>query len=197
MGEKLYPLIIGKSKNPRAFRGIEMSKFKAKYLNSAKAWMTNPLFNIYLKGMDDFFKHEGRKILLFLDNAPVHIVDEATKLTNVELSYFPPNMTSVLQPLDAGIIRSLKALSRKFEVLTPLDLMEDSSVHASELAKKLTVLDAIKFIEKSWDLVKPETIQTCFVKCGFHSYRSCTAARHDRNLATRTRSSFVGAKNWS
>ena len=167
MGEKLPPLIIGKSKNPRAFRGIDTSKFKAKYLNSAKAWMTNPLFNIYLKGMDDFFKHEGRKILLFLDNAPVHIVDEATKLINVELRYFPPNLTSVLQPLDAGIIRSLKALSRKFEVLTLLDLMEDSSVHASELAKKLTVLDAIKFIEKSWDLVKPETIQKYFVKCGF------------------------------
>ena len=112
-----------------------MIHFKAKYLNSGNAWMTNPLFNIYLKDIDEFFKHQGHKILLFLDNAPVHIVDETTKLTNVELCYFPPNLMSVLQPLDAGIIRSLKALAWKFEVLTLLDSMENSSVHASDLAK--------------------------------------------------------------
>ncbi|KAH9263847.1 hypothetical protein BASA83_012724 [Batrachochytrium salamandrivorans] len=41
----------------------------------------------------------------------------------------------LLQPLDAGIIQSLKALSRKFEVLSLLDLMKDSSIHASDLAK--------------------------------------------------------------
>lgn len=65
-----------------------MSKFKAKYLSNAKAWMTNPLFNIYLKDLYKFFKRQDQKILLFLDNAPVHIVDKATKLTNIELCFF-------------------------------------------------------------------------------------------------------------
>lgn len=60
-----------------------------------------------------------------------------------------------------------KALSRKFEVLYLLDLMEDSLVHASNLAKKFMVLDAIKFVNKSWHLVKAETIQTFFAQCGF------------------------------
>jgi len=59
--------------------------------------------------------------VFFLDNTLVHIVDEATNLTNVELHYFPPNLTLVLQPLDVGIIRSLKALSWKFEILSILD----------------------------------------------------------------------------
>jgi hypothetical protein len=121
--------------------------------------MTNPIFNQYLKELDEYFKKKGRKIVLFLDNAPVHIVDEATNLTNVELRYFPPNLTSVLQPFDVGIIRSLKALSRKFEV--------NDSLHASNLVKKLTILDAIKFIKKSWSMVKAETIQKCFSKCDF------------------------------
>ncbi len=35
------------------------------------------------------------------------------------------------------------------------------------LSKKLIVLDAIKFIDKSWSMVKVETIQKCFSKCGF------------------------------
>jgi hypothetical protein len=31
----------------------------------------------------------------------------------------------------------------------------------------LIVLDAIKFIDKSWSMVKVETIQKCFFKCRF------------------------------
>jgi len=86
----------------------------------------NPIFNQYLKEFDEYFKRKGRKIVFFLDNVPMHIVDEATNLTNVELHYFLPNLTLVLQPLDAGIIRSLKALSRKFKVLSILDNINDS-----------------------------------------------------------------------
>jgi hypothetical protein len=78
----------------------------------------------------------------------MHIVDEATILTSVELRYFSPNLTSVLQPLDAGIIRCLNALARNFEVLSILDNIDDL-LHAKDLAKKLAVLDAIKFIDKS------------------------------------------------
>jgi hypothetical protein len=47
-----------------------------------------------------------------------------------------------------------------------LDNINDS-LHASNLVKKLTVLDAIKFINKSWLMVKAKTIQKCFSKCGF------------------------------
>jgi hypothetical protein len=96
LGEKLPPWINGKSKNPKTFRGQDMSKLKVKYKNSAKAWMTNPIFNQYLKELDEYFKKKRCKIVLFLDNAPVHIVDEATNLTNVELHYFSPNLTLVL-----------------------------------------------------------------------------------------------------
>jgi hypothetical protein len=102
LGEKLPPWIINKSKNPRAFCGQDMSKLKVKYTNSAKAWMTNPIFNQHLKELDEYFKRKGRKIVLFLDNTLVHIVDEATNFTNVELRYFSPNLTSILQPLDVG-----------------------------------------------------------------------------------------------
>jgi hypothetical protein len=57
-------------------------------------------------------------------------------------------------------------LSRKFEVLSILDNINDS-LYASDLVRKLTVLDVIKFIGKSWSIVKAETIQKCFSKCDF------------------------------
>jgi hypothetical protein len=166
LGEKLSPWIIGKSKNPRTFREQDMNKLKVKYINSVKVWMTNLIFNQYLKELDEYFKKKGRKIVFFLDNTLVHIVDEATNLMNVELRYFSPNLTLVFQALDVGIIQSLKALSWKFEVLSILDNINDS-LHASDLVKKLNILDAIKFIDKSWSMVKAETIQKCFSKCGF------------------------------
>jgi hypothetical protein len=47
-----------------------------------------------------------------------------------------------------------------------LDNINDS-LHALDLVRKLTLVDAIKFINKSWSMVKPETIQKCFSKCDF------------------------------
>ncbi len=143
-----------------------MSKLKVKYTNSVKASMTNSIFNQYLKELDEYFKRKGHKIVLFLDNAQAHIVDEATNLTNVELRYFPPSLTSILQPFDTCIIQSLKVLSQKFEVLSILDNINDS-LHASDLVRKLIALNAIKFIDKSWSMVKAKTIQKCFSKCDF------------------------------
>jgi hypothetical protein len=57
-------------------------------------------------------------------------------------------------------------LSRKFEILSILDNINDS-LHASDLVRKLIVLDAIKFIDISWSMVKTEIIQKCFFKCDF------------------------------
>ena len=76
--------------------------------------------------LNAYMASQNRKILLFLDNAPVHIVDEETssRLTHVKIQSFPPNLTSLLQPLDAGIIRSVKALSCKHQVLQLLQFIE-------------------------------------------------------------------------
>jgi hypothetical protein len=60
---------------------------------------------------------------MILDNAPSHVVSSATvgksrgfstlKLSNVTLVFLPPNATSVLQPLDQGIIASFKIQYKK------------------------------------------------------------------------------------
>jgi len=165
-GEKLQPLIIGKSKKPCCFRNIDLSRLGVVYRSSSKAWMTNPIFNEYLLDLNAYMASQNRKILLFLDNAPVHIVDEETRssrLTHVKIQFFPPNL---LQPLDAGIIRSVKALSCKHQVLQLLQFIEMEE-HAADLAKKLQVIDALKFMATSWGSVTTETIKKCFKACGF------------------------------
>ena len=59
-----------------------------------------------MRKLEQTFQMEGRKIALLIDNWPGHL--SAYDLTNVKLIFLPRNTTSVLQPMDLGVIRSLK-----------------------------------------------------------------------------------------
>jgi hypothetical protein len=50
---------------------------------------------------------KNRKILLFVDQCTAHSKD-ISKLRNAQVEFLPANTTSVLQPMDKRIIRSLK-----------------------------------------------------------------------------------------
>ena len=44
--------------------------------------------------------------------------------------------------------------------------MDDANT-ATELSKKINILDAIMWLKSAWDSVQPDTIKKCFAKCGF------------------------------
>lgn len=75
-----------------------------------RAWMTSVLYEQYLRKFDREMSAEGRNVLLFVDNAPSH---PHVKLNNVKVVFLPPRTTSVLQPLDQGIIAAMKSSYRK------------------------------------------------------------------------------------
>ena len=52
-------------------------------------------------------KHNGQRVLLLLDNCLSHNLQGLT-LSHVEVYFLPPNTTSKLQPMDAGVIMSFK-----------------------------------------------------------------------------------------
>ena len=112
--------------------------------------MTNLIFNECPLNLNALVKRQGRKILLLIDNAPVHIVDTETKekLDAVKVQFFSPNLTSPLQTLDEDIIRSYKARVRKYQTLHLLSFI-DADTHASDYAKMLNVLDSIRFTIQS------------------------------------------------
>ena len=108
IGEKLPMFVIGKSKTPRCFKHIK--NLPCKYKSQKKSWMDSQIFEEWVRKLDRTFRMEGRKIALLIDNCPVH--PSVPDLTNVQLVFLPPNTTSVLQPVDQGVIRSLKAYYR-------------------------------------------------------------------------------------
>ena len=73
--------------------------------------MQKSIWNKYLKLLNKKMKRLDKKILLLVDNATVHAVDNPELLTNITIHYLPPNTTGHLQPADAGIINSFKVLN--------------------------------------------------------------------------------------
>ena len=115
-----------------------------------KAWMTGEVFAGWMRRIDKQMRLQNRHTLLFLDNCGA----------------LPPNTTSRLQPMDAGIIQNMKMVYRKKLLRHILFLMNEAST-ASDIVKKVTVLDAILSLTTAWNSVSPETIHKCFRKCGY------------------------------
>ncbi|UYV76354.1 hypothetical protein LAZ67_14000142 [Cordylochernes scorpioides] len=155
--EKLPLLMIGKAANPRCLKNVKTKRVD--YANSARAWMTSYLFEKWLLNLDKKFTKEKRKVILFIDNCTAH--NSIPPMENVEVIFFPANMTSVIQPMDKGVIKNLKHFYRRF-------LVENILTGDSEALKiKLDVLQASRLCKKAWDQVTSETIKHCFKKAGF------------------------------
>jgi hypothetical protein len=163
--EKIPLTIIDKHLNPRCFKGINRDTLGACYHANAKAWMTQNVFQFWLLDFDR--RMQGRQILLLLDNCPGHISLEKfaemnVVLRNTRVFYLLPNMTSTIQPCDAGIICTFKAYYRKrFN-----NLLLDGYDNNIDNPKKISILDAFRLAVPTWvEDVSPATIANCFRHC--------------------------------
>lgn len=167
--EKSKLLVIGKAKQPRCFKNITVKNLPVIYEHNKRAWMTSELFTKLVRNWDNNLKQSGKKILLIVDNCPAHPRIEGLKV--IKLCFLPPNCTSVLQPMDQGVINSLKAHYRKLQIT--------ETIKNIELKKEcgITLLDAILMVSAAWEAVTAKTIIGCFSHAGF------TTPSNEYNLA--------------
>lgn len=159
--EKLTPLVIGKAKKPRCFKNVK--SLPTDYVSNKKSWMTQSLFEDFLRKLDKKMRLQKRKIILFLDNCSAHL---ELQLKNVRVEFLPSNSTSQLQPLDLGIIRSFKSHYRKQLVRKSLLFIDSGDLHDASTAK-INVLEALNLISAAWDSVDKNCIINVFNKAGF------------------------------
>ena len=91
-----------------------------------KKWMTGVLFDECVRKVDSSFRDQSRKVTLLTDNCPAH--PEIKNFTNINLVFLPQHTTSVLQPMDEGVIRSLKAHYRKKVVCLSIKTAESNNI---------------------------------------------------------------------
>ena len=119
---KLPLAFIHKSARPRCFKNTSMNALPVCYFSQKKAWMDTMIFK---KWFHDVFVPYVRKfcrdndieckILLILDNAPAH-PSMSTLQSNdgkVVTKFLPMNTTSLIQPMDQGILESMKRRYKK------------------------------------------------------------------------------------
>lgn len=162
-GEKENPLVIGKSKNPRCFKGAQIQKLPLEWVSNKKAWMTTEIMTSWLKNFDNKMKKQNRKVLLFLDNATSH---PKIQLENVRTVFLPPNTTSHCQPLDQGIIQNFKIKYRKF-LIRRLLTFTNTEDPFEKAEKSIDLSSAMVWIVAAWKNVSSTTIKKCFQKAGF------------------------------
>ena len=115
-------LVLGKSVNPHCFRKHDVRDL-VHYRAQESAWMNQALFTEWLDTFNRWCMNRGRCIALLMDNASAHMMDTGTvgeihglkvrNLSHMTVIYLPRNTTSVVQPCDQGVIRSLKEAYRR------------------------------------------------------------------------------------
>ncbi|KAH7925285.1 DDE-domain-containing protein [Leucogyrophana mollusca] len=158
--EKLPVFYIGKSKNPRCFRKVTPQARGFYYRNNKKAWMTSEFFEEYIKMLDIMMRRQNRHICLLVDNFSGH--NTSYEPRNIDLEFFEPNLTSFVQPLDAGIIRCVKAHYRRSFCRRAIDLDEAGERDIY----KINLLEAMLMAKDAWDSVEPSTIKHCWDHAG-------------------------------
>ena len=134
--------------------------------------MTSDLFEEWVRELDRKFQREDRKIALIVENCPAH--PDINDLKAIELVFLPPNTTSHTQPMDQGVIWSLKSKYRILSVRRIITALEND-----EDMPSFSVFDAMKMLVLAWESVTEETIINCFSKAGISKDQQVAAINDD------------------
>lgn len=142
--------------------------------------MTSTIFLEWLRIWDRELQKNSRNILLLIDNCAAH--PKSMVLKNIRVEFLPPNTTSLIQPLDMGIIKNLKCFYRSKLVNHILQEVEENLLNtastAIDVSARVNLLQAIQFLADSWRQVSKTTIQNCFSHCGFTPTESTEEAEN-------------------
>ncbi|XP_055265301.1 tigger transposable element-derived protein 7 [Moschus berezovskii] len=173
---KLKSIIIGKSKLPKSVKE-DTCTLPVIYKPSKDVWFTRELFSEwffqnFVPEVKHFqlnvlrFHEEDVRALLLLDSSPVHPSTEllTSEDGRIKCMFFPHNTSTLIQPMNQGVILSCKRLYRWKQLEESLVIFEESD---DEQEKGEKVVSKIKIYNlkravfnwaKSWDEVTQITI---------------------------------------
>jgi hypothetical protein len=170
---KISPVVIGTAKRPRCF---VRNPPQLPYFSQKSAWDDTKTFE---RWWHEIFLKEVRvwtssPVALLLDGFSGHDRDCNDPLGQVRIFTFPPNITSIFQPLDQGIILTFKtkykskllehlvSVAPGYENLQSLAEQLPSGCAGLQYGKAPHVSDAMALMKSSWESIKPAVIEACW-----------------------------------
>lgn len=163
---KLKLLVLGKVKNPRPFKNVNLP---VTYKCQNKAWMTKEIFHEwfhteFVPQVHWFLQKRNlpEKALLVLDNAPGHGPNDVlmSKDGRIKTLFMPPNCTPLLQPMDQNIIQMVKKRYKKKILLEAVSRNDDITA----TLKSINLKDAVFMVAAVWDTVPQSAIRSSWKK---------------------------------
>lgn len=190
-GSEKRPLhMISTAAHPRCF-GPRSNPLplNVRYDSAVNGWMTKTILMNWLKDWNEELKEQNRQVVLIMDNASSHgkIDDEGFEhFKNIRIVFLPPNLTSLIQPLDSGIIalfkhkyrtRMVDRMISNEPVLTKIDeIMKLSCISELEMKSmmkqrrnltNINLYEVQDLIEQCWREISADSIRRCFRKAGW------------------------------
>ena len=164
---KLKSMLIYHSKNPRALKNYAKSTLPVlnKWSNkvSMRVHLLTTWLTEYFKPTVETYCLEKKipyKILLLTGNAPGQPRALIEMYNEIHVVVMPANTTSTLQPVDKGVILTLKFYYLRnipHKAIADIDSGSGQS-QLTTLWKGVTILDAMKNISDSWEEVPITTL---------------------------------------
>jgi hypothetical protein len=168
IGEKVPLAVCGKHKRPLCFNLVE-GQLPLPYTSQANSWYSQEVMKWWFKNVFKRYvqqKHGDDHIILILDNLDAHkaLTDWGGVPKNIHIMFLPPNLTSKYQPMDQGVIATVKLgykmLMLKFLLLICDDVETFEEYQNLEVPKGCRglehgsaphILDALKLIQMLWE----------------------------------------------
>ncbi|CAI5718840.1 unnamed protein product [Hyaloperonospora brassicae] len=155
--EKLQPLFVSHREHPKCFRKKTAEQHGLHYFSNNKAWMTGVIFSRWLQRLDFAMASQKRRILLFINDMPSHVVTHLD-LTNVVVFILTPAVMQMLNPITCRVVTAFKKRFRRYHLRHAIDKAE-----AKHVMFDVDVLQAMKWAAISWDEITTETIKRAWV----------------------------------
>jgi len=169
---KLPLLFIGKPKNPWCFRHADVNSLPVVYKDQSNAWMNCELFsgwfhNYLVTFVQDTLKKGGLppKAVLLLDNCSAHPDEEelVSRDKNVVAKFLPPNISALIQPMDQGVLSSIKRRYMR-KILGDLVLKDADGMSVLDFLRGVHILHVIGLISSCWTEISPTTLRRSWRK---------------------------------
>ena len=79
----------------------------------------------------------------------------------ITAKFLPPNVTALLQPMDQGVLESIKRVYRK-SILR--DLVTQSTFTIQDFLKRIDMIKVVDTVASAWDMVTPAAIRNSWKK---------------------------------